>query len=1064
MRISCLHSPCRTLVFAAVLYLFAPEPAHAQSPSTPPTYLFASIPNGTTSNVAAFSVDPSGTLTPVSGSPFTESHEGGLVSVDPLNQFVFVLNATSSDISVLSIDPTGALAELTAAGSPFTAPMPSFGGRAPTGPTSMATFKGTSANYLYVAYRTGPFPSTGAIVQFQIGTAAQPLIPISTMDFEATPLTIVVSPQGHLYAALQSTPQGNQPSGVGVFAIDPASGALNSESDAAAIHFNEQTLAINPAGTFLFDGWGASTGGVEGSPILADGSAVPNPASTPILLQSLNSPPSAMLVDGTGQLLYVEEHGQAVVCLIDPMTGSLSTLPPSNTQLPLTLSLGNTVADPIEPYLYTLTSGQVHVLRIDLTSGSLAELHGSPYNVGNGSNGLATTNSTSPTISGLAAGLTPSVLNFPDTPVTQPSAPELVHLNNTGTQPLDVTTSAIAITGADQSDFSLTQNCPPLLASPGNCTINITFQPTQSGARQATLIVPDAAGTQSAELLGTGVAQSGVSLAPSALIFATTQISNTAATLSVTLTNSGAATLHISSILVSGQNSPDFAIATGPAESGAPPPCALTSYAPNASCSITIAFSPLGAGARSASINIADDAPGSTQTVLLSGTGTGAPVPQPTAAATLAPNSLAFTSAFVGTPTPQQIVTLTSSGTSPLHVSSIRLTGPNASDFSLTNNCSTSTAYALNQACSISVTFTPSALGTRTASITIASDAANSPQSIPLVGTTTGSPVPQPTATAAATLAPGALTFTSAFVGTPTPQQSVTVTSSGASPLHISSVQLTGPNASDFTLTNDCSISTAYAPNQACSISVSFTPSSLGTRTASIAITSDAANSPQSIALVGSTQSEALTIIPSPTALGVGLSQTVSAGGTASFPLQLVSTFNGTVTFSSCSGAPATAVCTVPTPILVVAHQPATFAITVATVAASSSTNFLDDLEGRRQPPPLTAPVQIFLLILCAAKLRGATARRRTRPFPATHQPSPLSRSLSASATIAALLALSLFTISGCGGASTVATATAVTPTPQSQSYTITITPTATTSDNLPVPNVQPIQLTLVVN
>jgi hypothetical protein len=948
MRSSCLQSPLRTLVFTALSYLFAPAAAHAQSASTPPPYLFASVPNGTTSNVAAFSVDPSGTLTPVTGSPFPESREGGLVAVDPLNQFVFVLNGASNDISVLSIAPnTGALAELTAAGSPFAAPVPSSGGTAPTGPTSMATFKGATADYLYVAYRNGPFPSTGTIVEFQIGTATQPLTPISTTVFETTPLTIVISPQGYLYAALQST---DQPSGVGVFAIDPGSGALNPESDTAAIHFSEQTVAINPAGTFLFDGWGMATGGIEASPILPDGSALPDPTSAPILLQSLNSPPSAMLVDGTGQLLYVEEHGQAAVYLIDPTTGTLSTPPPTSTQLALTLNPGNTIADPIEPYLYTLTSGRVHVLRItDFTSGSLSELPKSPYNVGNGSNGLAMTNSAAPTIPGLAAGLTPSILNFPDTPVTQPSAVELVHLTNTGTQTLDITPTAIAIIGADLSDFSLTQNCPPQLQPRVSCIISITFQPTLSGARQATLTVPDAAGTQSAQLVGTGVAaQSGVTIAPTSLTFASTQTGTASAPQSVTLTNSGAATLHISSILVGGQNPGDFAIAAGPALSGAPSPCAPTAYAPNASCSITIAFSPLGAGARSASINIADDAPGSTQTVLLSGTGTGAPVPQPTA-------------------------------------------------------------------------------------------------------------------TAAATLSPSSLTFTSAFVGAQTPQQSVTITSSGTSSLHISSVQLTGPNASDFILTNDCSITTAYALNQACSISVSFTPSSLGTRIASIAVTDDTANSPQSIALVGSTQSETLTISPAPAALGVGLSQSVPAGETANFPLQLVSTFNGTVSFSSCSGAPATAICTVPTPISVVAHQPATFAITVATVAASSSTNFLDKLERHRQSPPRSLAVQIFLLILCAAKLRGATASRRPRQSHAIHQPSP-TLSLAASATIAALLALSLFTIAGCGGASTIVTAPAVTPTSQSQSFTITITPTATTSDNLPVPNVQPIQLTLVVN
>src|SRR5947209_7726090 len=113
MRPSCLRSPLRILAFSVLLYLFAPPPAHTQSPSP---YLFASIPGGPPSHVAAFSVDPSGILTAVPGSPFPESQEGGLIAVDPLNQFVFILNSNSNNVSVLSIDAaTGALSELTAA-------------------------------------------------------------------------------------------------------------------------------------------------------------------------------------------------------------------------------------------------------------------------------------------------------------------------------------------------------------------------------------------------------------------------------------------------------------------------------------------------------------------------------------------------------------------------------------------------------------------------------------------------------------------------------------------------------------------------------------------------------------------------------------------------------------------------------------------------------------------------------------------------------------------------------------------------------------------------------------
>ena len=112
----------------------------------------------------------------------------------PNRPILFVLNPTSDTISVLAIDQnTGALTE--APGSPVPAPVPSpGGGSAPVGPLCMATFKGASANYLYVAYRNGPMEFTGAIVAFRIGTASQPLTPVVTIPLEATPVDIVVSP------------------------------------------------------------------------------------------------------------------------------------------------------------------------------------------------------------------------------------------------------------------------------------------------------------------------------------------------------------------------------------------------------------------------------------------------------------------------------------------------------------------------------------------------------------------------------------------------------------------------------------------------------------------------------------------------------------------------------------------------------------------------------------------------------------------------------------------------------------------------------------------------------
>src|ERR1700722_16002151 len=150
MRLSCLQSPLRTVVFAGFLYLFGPASAQAQAP-----YLYASIPGGgTTSQVVGFSVALDGTLTPVPGSPVSLSTEGGFVTTDPSDQFLFVLNAKSNSVSVLSIDSaTGALSQV---GSPVLAPigLPGSGGLNPSGPICMATIKGIPPNpsFLFVAY------------------------------------------------------------------------------------------------------------------------------------------------------------------------------------------------------------------------------------------------------------------------------------------------------------------------------------------------------------------------------------------------------------------------------------------------------------------------------------------------------------------------------------------------------------------------------------------------------------------------------------------------------------------------------------------------------------------------------------------------------------------------------------------------------------------------------------------------------------------------------------------------------------------------------------------------
>jgi hypothetical protein len=176
-------------------------------------------------------------------------------------------------------------------------------------------------------------------------------------------------------------------------------------------------------------------------------------------------------------------------------------------------------------------------------------------------------------------------------------------------------------------------------------------------------------------------------------------------------------------------------------------------YAPNASCMITLTFTPLAAGQRSAILSISDDAQNAPQSIQVSGTATAASPTNP--AVSLSPSGLSFGVITQGTAIGPQSVTVTNSGGAPLHITSILLGGANGGEFIMTNGC-TAASYTVNATCTIGVSFAPLGTGSRSATITLADDAPNSPQVINLGGN----------ASPAVTLGPAPGGSTSATVST----------------------------------------------------------------------------------------------------------------------------------------------------------------------------------------------------------------------------------------------------------------------------------------------------------
>lgn len=195
----------------------------------------------------------------------------------------------------------------------------------------------------------------------------------------------------------------------------------------------------------------------------------------------------------------------------------------------------------------------------------------------------------------------PTSLTFGPQPVGTTSSPQGVAVTNTGNQDLLLSIGVGA-------NFAETNNCGSAVAPGANCTIEVSFSPTTTGNITGDLTLRDnASGSpQTLALSGAGGLPI-VSLTTTSLTFGPQVVGTTSAAQQVKLSNTGVVSLSISNITTTG----DFAETDN---------CG-TSVPAGGSCSISVAFTPTAAGARTGSVRIADDASDSPQTVSLTGSG-----------------------------------------------------------------------------------------------------------------------------------------------------------------------------------------------------------------------------------------------------------------------------------------------------------------------------------------------------------------------------------------------------------------------------------------------------------
>ena len=436
------------------------------------------------------------------------------------------------------------------------------------------------------------------------------------------------------------------------------------------------------------------------------------------------------------------------------------------------------------------------------------------------------------------------------------SATRQVYLTCSGRT--SVTVSQVSVTGGPFSISSLA--VPLILTWRKSAVLNVTYLPTAAGVSSGTLTVTSGAENNRREIKISG---SGVSLllgaSPTSLSFGNLAVGSSSAQ-TVTLTNSGASSITVSKATVTG---------TGFSASGLLLPATV---AAGQSTTFSVTYAPTAAGSATASLSVVSNAVNSPATIALSGTGG-------TLLLGASPTSLSFGTVTVGSSSAQTVM-LTNSGTNSVTISALTATGTgfNVSGLSLP------ATVAAGQSAAFNVTYAPTVAGSLTGSLSVVSNATNSPATISISGTA---------GTLLLGASPTSLSFGSAAVGSSS-AQTVTLTNSGTGSVTVSALTATGTG---FTASG-LSLPATVAAGQSTTFSVTYAPTAAGSASGSVSVVSTATNSPATIALAGT--GTTVLVAVSPTTLNFG---SVMVNNTSSQSITLQNTGTASVTLSQATVA-----------------------------------------------------------------------------------------------------------------------------------------------------------------
>ena len=388
--------------------------------------------------------------------------------------------------------------------------------------------------------------------------------------------------------------------------------------------------------------------------------------------------------------------------------------------------------------------------------------------------------------------------------------------------------------------------------------------------------------------------------------------SGTSKTLSLTATNSGTASITVSSASISSQY---FSLSA---------PTLPIAILAGQSVPITLAFTPNAAGSFGATVSVTSNAANNPATFALTGTGVAA-----SGQLALSSSSENFGSVIVGS-NQSLSETVTNAGGSSVTISQIGISG---TGFAL-SGITSPTTLAAGQSTSFSVTFAPQTAASDSGNITITSNAPNSTMTIPLSGVGI--------APGALGSNPSSLSFGSVTVGH-NQSLSGTVTNSGGSSVTISQIGISGTGLTLSGITTPMTLTAG----QSATFRVSFTPASAGSVSGNVTITSNASNPTLTVPVSGiGVTPGALGSNPSSLSFGsviVGshqaLAQTVTNTGGSSVTISQVGISGTGFSFSGFTA-----------PVTLTAGQSATFSVTFTPTSAGTASGTITITSNASNP------------------------------------------------------------------------------------------------------------------